>query len=57
MFEIREHRRAEFIDSAPAVILAATSAHTRRIHLTSPVTVLRAADPVRVFPQCGWNPA
>ena len=49
VFGIGEHHRAEFLDSAPAVILAAASARTGRIRLTSAVTVLSAADPVRVF--------
>src|SRR4030095_676599 len=44
-----EHRRREFLDSAPTVILAAAAAQTRNIRLTSAVTVLSAADPVRVF--------
>src|SRR5438552_8731414 len=48
-FGIGEHHRAEFLDSAPAVILAAAAARTRSIHLISAVTVLSAADPVRVF--------
>src|SRR3989441_7022497 len=48
-FGIGEHHRKEFLDSAPAVILAAAAARTRRIRLTSAVTVLSAADPVRVF--------
>ncbi len=48
-FGIGEHHRPEFLDSAPAVILAAAAARTRRIRLTSAVTVLSAADPVRVF--------
>ena len=46
---IGEHHREEFLDSAPAVILAAAAARTRRIRLASAVTVLSAADPVRVF--------
>jgi probable LLM family oxidoreductase len=46
---IGEHHRREFLDSAPAVILAAAAARTKRIRLTSAVTVLSAADPVRVF--------
>ena len=46
-----EHHRSEFLDSAPAVILAAAAARTKRIRLTSAVTVLSAADPVRVFQQ------
>ncbi|HTW76334.1 MAG TPA: LLM class flavin-dependent oxidoreductase, partial [Thermoplasmata archaeon] len=49
VFGIGEHHRKGFLDSAPAVILAAAAARTRRIRLTSAVTVLSAADPVRVF--------
>jgi probable LLM family oxidoreductase len=49
VFGIGEHHRKEFLDSAPAVILAAAAARTKRIRLTSAVTVLSAADPVRVF--------
>src|SRR5438046_2078348 len=49
VFGIGEHHRTEFLDSAPAVILAAAAARTKRIRLTSAVTVLSAADPVRVF--------
>jgi len=49
VFGIGEHHRAEFLDSAPVVILAAAAAQTKNIRLTSAVTVLSAADPVRVF--------
>lgn len=49
VFGIGEHHRGEFLDSAPTVILAAAAARTSRIRLTSAVTVLSAADPVRVF--------
>ena len=49
VFGVGEHHRAEFLDAAPAVILAAAAARTRTIRLTSAVTVLSAADPVRVF--------
>ncbi len=49
MFGLGEHHRADFLDSAPAVILAAAAARTKSIRLTSAVTVLSAADPVRVF--------
>jgi probable LLM family oxidoreductase len=49
VFGVGEHHRREFLDSAPAVILAAAAARTQRIRLTSAVTVLSAADPVRVF--------
>jgi probable LLM family oxidoreductase len=48
-FGIGEHHRSEYLDSAPAVILAAAASRTKRIRLTSAVTVLSAADPVRVF--------
>jgi probable LLM family oxidoreductase len=51
VFGIGEHHRLEFLDSAPPVILAAAAAKTQRIRLTSAVTVLSAADPVRVFQQ------
>ncbi len=49
IFGIGEHHRKEFLDSAPTIILAAAAARTKRIRLTSAVTVLSAADPVRVF--------
>jgi probable LLM family oxidoreductase len=48
-FGIGEHHRKDYLDSAPAVILAAATARTSRIRLTSAVTVLSSADPVRVF--------
>jgi probable LLM family oxidoreductase len=51
VFGIGEHHRKDYLDSAPAMILAAAAARTRRIRLTSAVTVLSAADPVRVFQQ------
>jgi probable LLM family oxidoreductase len=49
VFGLGEHHRDDFLDSAPAVILAAAAARTSRIRITSAVTVLSAADPVRVF--------
>jgi probable LLM family oxidoreductase len=49
VFGVGEHHRKEFLDSAPAVILAAAAARTKRIRLTSAVAVLSAADPVRMF--------
>lgn len=48
-FGIGEHHRHDFLDSSPTVILAAAAARTQQIRLTSAVTVLSAADPVRVF--------
>ncbi|WP_421898614.1 LLM class flavin-dependent oxidoreductase [Marinoscillum sp.] len=49
VFGIGEHHRKEFLDSSPTTILAAAAARTSQIRLTSAVTVLSAADPVRVF--------
>jgi probable LLM family oxidoreductase len=51
VFGIGEHHRKEFLDSATSVILAAAAARTSNIRLTSAVSVLSAADPVRVFQQ------
>lgn len=49
VFGIGEHHRSDYLDSAPAVILAAAAARTTTIRLTSAVSVLSAADPVRLF--------
>ncbi len=49
VFGIGEHHREEFLDSAPAILLAAAAARTSKIRLASAVTVLSASDPVRVF--------
>lgn len=49
LFGIGEHYRKEFLDAAPAMILSAAASRTKNIILTSAVTVLSAADPVRVF--------
>ncbi len=49
VFGIGEHHRRDYLDSAPPVILAAAAARTKTIRLTSAVSVLSAADPVRVF--------
>lgn len=51
VFGVGEHHRPDFVSSAPAVILAAAAAATKRIRLTSAVTVLSSDDPVRVFQQ------
>ncbi len=51
VFAIGEHHRADFLASAPAVILAAAAARTKRLRLTSAVSVLSSDDPVRVFQQ------
>src|ERR1700686_3646261 len=49
VFGVGEHHRVEYVDSAPAIILAAAASRTKNIRFTSAVTVLSAADPVRVF--------
>lgn len=49
VFGVGEHHREDYAASAPAVILAAAASQTNRIRLTSAVTVLSSADPVRVF--------
>ncbi|HVW17172.1 MAG TPA: LLM class flavin-dependent oxidoreductase [Solirubrobacteraceae bacterium] len=51
VFGVGEHHRADFAVSAPAVVLGAAAAVTKRIRLTSAVTVLSSDDPVRVFEQ------
>jgi probable LLM family oxidoreductase len=49
VFGIGEHHRPDYLVSSPAVVLAAAAARTKRIRLTSAVTVLSSDDPVRVF--------
>jgi len=49
VFGLGEHHRADFVASAPAVVLAAIAARTQRIRLSTAVTVLSSDDPVRVF--------
>ncbi len=49
VFGVGEHHRRDYLVSAPAVVLAAIAARTKRIRLTSAVTVLSSDDPVRVF--------
>ncbi|MBV9109929.1 MAG: LLM class flavin-dependent oxidoreductase, partial [Gemmatimonadetes bacterium] len=51
VFGVGEHHRADYAVSAPAIILAAAAARTKRIRLTSAVTVLSSDDPIRVFQQ------
>ena len=49
VFGVGEHHRPDYAVSAPAVVLAAAAARTKRIRLTSAVSVLSSDDPVRVF--------
>ena len=49
VFGVGEHHRPDFTVSTPAVVLSAIAARTKRIRLTSAVTVLSSDDPIRVF--------
>src|SRR5918993_279431 len=49
VFGVGEHHRPDYAVSSPAVALTAAAARTEDICLTSAVTVLSSADPVRVF--------
>jgi probable LLM family oxidoreductase len=49
VFGLGEHHRPDYAVSTPAVVLGAAAARTRRIRLTSAVSVLSSDDPVRVF--------
>lgn len=51
VFGLGEHHRTDYSVSAPAVALAAGAARSKKIRLTSAVTVLSSDDPVRVFQQ------
>src|SRR3954471_5344983 len=51
VFAIGEHHRAEYLISAPAVVLGAAAERTKKIRLSSAVNVLSSDDPVRVFQQ------
>lgn len=51
VFGLGEHHRPDYAASAPVVALAAAAERTKRIKLTSAVTVLSSDDPVRVFQQ------
>jgi probable LLM family oxidoreductase len=49
VFGVGEHHRSDYAVSAHTVVLGAIAAVTRNIRLTSAVTILSSADPVRVF--------
>jgi probable LLM family oxidoreductase len=51
VFGVGEHHRPDYLVSAPAVVLAAAAQRTKRIRLTSAVSVISSDDPVRVFQQ------
>ncbi|MED4958605.1 LLM class flavin-dependent oxidoreductase [Paenibacillus macerans] len=49
VFGVGEHHRKDYAASSPTLVLAAAAPQTKRIRLTSAVTVLSSDDPVRVF--------
>ncbi|HYF76890.1 MAG TPA: LLM class flavin-dependent oxidoreductase [Symbiobacteriaceae bacterium] len=49
VFGVGEHHRLDFVTSSYAMILSAIAQATKRIRLTSTLSVISAADPVRVF--------
>ena len=49
VFGVGEHHRLDLPISSPAVVMAAIAAATKRIRLTSAVTILSTLDPARVF--------
>jgi alkanesulfonate monooxygenase SsuD/methylene tetrahydromethanopterin reductase-like flavin-dependent oxidoreductase (luciferase family) len=49
VFGVGEHHRLDIPISSPAAVMAAIAATTKRIRLTSAVTILSTLDPVRVF--------
>jgi probable LLM family oxidoreductase len=49
VFGVGEHHRPDYAVSSPAVVLAAGAERTKRIRLTSAVSVISSDDPVRVF--------
>ncbi|TPW31661.1 LLM class flavin-dependent oxidoreductase [Martelella alba] len=51
VFGVGEHHRVDYLVSSPATVLAAAAATTKKIRLTSAVTILSSDDPVRVFQQ------
>jgi probable LLM family oxidoreductase len=51
VFALGEHHRSDYAVSAPAIVLAAAAVKTKKIKLSSAVTVLSSDDPVRVFQQ------
>ena len=49
IYGVGEHHRKDYAVSSPGILLAAAASRTKRIRLTSAVTVLSSDDPVRVF--------
>ena len=51
IYAIGEHHREDFAVSAPEIVLAAGAVNTKKIRLSSAVTILSSIDPVRVYQQ------
>lgn len=51
IYAIGEHHREDFTVSAPEIVLAAGAVNTKKIRLSSAVTILSSIDPVRVYQQ------
>ena len=51
VYGIGEHHRADFAVSAPEIVLAAGAVNTKKIRLTSAVSILSSMDPIRLFQQ------
>ena len=51
VFAFGEHHRQDFVIAAPEIFMAGAATTTKIIRLSSSVTVLSSADPVRVFQQ------
>ena len=49
VFGLGEHHRADYAVSTPEIVLAAAASITKNIKLTSTVTVLSSAEPVKVY--------
>ena len=47
VYGIGEHHRADFAISAPEIVLAAGAVNTKKIRLTSAVSILSSMDPIR----------
>lgn len=51
VYGIGEHHREDFAVSAPEIVLAAGAVNTKKIRLTSAVSILSSMDPIRLFQQ------
>src|SRR4051794_40910872 len=49
IFGVGEHHRLDFVTSSYAMLLAAIARETKNIKLTSTLSVISTADPVRVY--------